>query len=62
VRWPDSRYLVIPLSGELEANRKHGQILVIRGWHRRYDLRKGSFDVPSEFVKNNANAISNAAD
>jgi len=57
VKWPDNRYLVISLSGEVSPNRQHGQILSLRGWHCRYDLQKGAFDVPPEFAENNAKAI-----
>ena len=55
--WPDSRYLVITLSGDVSPNRRHGQILSVRGWHCRYDLQKGTFDVPRSFAANNAKAI-----
>jgi hypothetical protein len=55
--WPDSRYLVILLWGELLPNGRHGQVRLIRGWHCRYDLQKGTFDVPPDFVDNNAKAI-----
>jgi len=57
VEWPDSRYLVIYLSGEVSPNRKHGQIRSLRGRHCRYDLQKGTFDVPPDFADNNAKAI-----
>jgi hypothetical protein len=55
--WPDSRYLVIGLSGELEPTRRHGQLLVIRGWWCRYDLTTGKFDVPDNFAEDNAEAL-----
>jgi hypothetical protein len=55
--WPDNRYLVISLSGDVSPNRKHGQIRSLRGWRCRYDLQKGSFDVPPDFAENNAKAI-----
>jgi|HubBroStandDraft_6_1064221.scaffolds.fasta_scaffold274157_2 hypothetical protein len=55
--WPDSRYLVILLWGELLPNDRHGQVRLIRGWHCRYDLQKGKFDVPPDFADNNAKAI-----
>ncbi len=57
VNWPDSRYLVISLSGEVSPNRRHGQIRVLRGWRCRYDLQNGRFDVPPEFAQNNAKAM-----
>jgi hypothetical protein len=56
VTWPDSRYLVISLSGDVSPNDHHGQIRSIRGWYCRYDLQKGTFDVPPEFAANNAKA------
>jgi hypothetical protein len=57
VNWPDSRYLVITLSGDVSPNRRHGQMRSVRGWRCRYDLQKGTFDVPPEFADNNAKAI-----
>jgi hypothetical protein len=57
VNWPDSRYLVITLSGDVSPNRRHGQIRSVRGWRCRYDLQKGTFDVPPEFADDNAKAI-----
>ena len=38
--WPDSRYLVISLSGEVSPNSRHGQLRSVRGWRCRYDLQK----------------------
>jgi hypothetical protein len=55
--WPDSRYLVISLSGEVEPNRHHGRIRSLDAWRCRYDLQKGTFDVPPDFLNNNAKAI-----
>lgn len=55
--WPDSRYLVIGLSGEVEPTRTHHQLAVIRGWQCRYDLTTGKFDVPDSFAKDNAKAL-----
>jgi hypothetical protein len=49
VTWPDSRYLVIGLSGEVHSNSRHGQILSVGDWHCRYDLKTGKFDVPPDF-------------
>lgn len=57
VSWPDNRYLVIALFGDVEPNRKHHQITSVRGWYCRYDLEKGTFDVPETFSKDNAKAI-----
>ncbi len=55
--WPDSRYLVISLAGDVLPTSRHGQILSVRGWHCRYDLQTGKFDVPADFAKSNAKAI-----
>ncbi len=55
--WPDSRYLVISLSGDVLPTSHHGQIRSIRGWHCRYDLQTGKFDVPADFAASNAKAI-----
>ncbi len=55
VNWPDSRYLVIALSGEVDGH--PGQILSVHDWRCRYDLQTGKFDVPREFRTNNARAV-----
>lgn len=55
--WPDSRYLVISLSGDASPNSRHSQLRSLRGWHCRYDLQTGKFDVPSDFAESNAKAI-----
>jgi uncharacterized protein len=57
VKWPDSRYLVISLSGQAPPNDQHGRIQSLRGWRCRYDLQNGTFDVPPGFAENNAKAI-----
>jgi hypothetical protein len=57
VQWPDNRYIVITLSGEVSPNGRHGQILSLNGWRCRYELQTGKFDVPASFAKNNAKAI-----
>jgi hypothetical protein len=57
VTWPENRYLVISLWGEVEPTYQHGQLLVVRGWHCRYDLATGRFDVPTSFAAENAKAI-----
>ena len=54
--WPDSRYLVISLSGDVSPNRHHGQILSLRDWQCRYDMQTGKFDVPDDFAANNVKA------
>jgi len=55
--WPDSRYLVISLSGSVLPTGHHGQIDALRGWRCRYDLQSGKFDVPPDFTANNVKAI-----
>jgi hypothetical protein len=61
-KWPDSRYLVITLSGEVSPNGRHVQLRSLRGWRCRYDLQQGRFDVPPDFAKNNAKAIASHAE
>jgi hypothetical protein len=55
--WPDSHYLVISLSGSVSPTSHHGQIDALNGWHCRYDLQTGKFDVPPDFAANNAKAV-----
>jgi hypothetical protein len=55
--WPENRYIVIGLWGEVEPNEHHHQLLAVRGWHVRYDLETGKFDVPDEFRDDNAKAL-----
>lgn|GEM_PF-931274 len=50
VHWPDSRYLIIGLSGE-------GERWSLKSWWCRYDLQKGTFDVPAQFARNNLQAF-----
>jgi hypothetical protein len=57
VDWPDSRYLVISLSGDVLPSRRHGQILSVQGWRCRYDLQTGAFEVPPDFRSDNAKAL-----
>jgi hypothetical protein len=61
-KWPDNRYVVLTLWGEVSPNNHHGQISSVRGWHCRYDLQTGKFDVPSDFAANNAKAIAPSSD
>ena len=56
-KWPDSRYLLIGLWGEVEPNGKHHQLTTVRDWRCRYDLQEGKFDVPQIFAKSNAEAL-----
>jgi hypothetical protein len=55
--WPDSRYIVISLSGNLDPTAHHGQMLQVRGWRCRYNLQTGKFDVPADFAANNKQAL-----
>jgi hypothetical protein len=55
--WPDSRYLIISLSGDVLPTSTHGQLQSLGGWQCRYDLQNGTFDVPVEFANNNAKAL-----
>ena len=59
--WPDSRYLVIALSGEVSPTKRHGQLQSLRGWRCRYDVVTGKFDVPADFATNNKKATAPAA-
>jgi hypothetical protein len=59
--WPNSRYIVISLSGSVLPTSHHGQIDALRGWRCRYDLQSGKFDVPPDFAENNAKAIAPAS-
>jgi hypothetical protein len=53
--WPDSRYIVIGLSFDMQGEEKPGQW--IEGWHCVYDLATRAFSVPPDFAENNAKAI-----
>ena len=53
--WPDSRYILIGLSGDADV-RDH-QTGTINGWQCRYDLEQGTFDVPQAFLKQNVKAL-----
>jgi hypothetical protein len=62
VNWPDSRSMsslcrAMCRPGDVSPNRRHGQIRSVRGWRCRYDLQKGTFDVPPEFKEHNAKAV-----
>jgi hypothetical protein len=61
VHWPDSRYLVLTLSAVMTARGHDGRQRYVEGWHCRYDLQTGTFDVPKEapkyFSRNNAKAL-----
>jgi hypothetical protein len=46
-----------PCRATWSPNKRHGQILFVRGWRCRYDMQTGTFDVPPEFKEHNAKAI-----
>lgn len=57
VSWPDNRYLVISLSGEMDKHPKNVAVKGLADWRCRYDLTTGTFDVPAVFAKGNAAAL-----
>ncbi|MBR0860020.1 hypothetical protein [Bradyrhizobium liaoningense] len=57
VNWPDNRYLVISLSGEMDKHPKNVAVKGLADWRCRYDLKTGTFDVPAMFAKANAEAL-----
>src|SRR5205807_1111810 len=58
VDWPANRYLLITLWGDASVKgRKPMQTSVVNGWHCRYDLQTGKFDVPPRFSADNAKAV-----
>ena len=54
--WPDSRYVVIGLSFDMQGE-DDKTAPWIEGWHCVYDLKTGKFSVPADFADNNAKAI-----
>jgi hypothetical protein len=54
--WPDSRYVVISLSFDMQGE-DDKTAPWIEGWHCVYDLKTGTFSVPAEFADHNAKAI-----
>jgi hypothetical protein len=55
LHWPDSRYVVIGLSFDMQGEEVKGPW--IDGWRCIYDLKTGEFSVPASFAANNAKAI-----
>ena len=53
--WPDSRYVVISLSFDMQGEDVPGPW--IEGWHCIYDLKTGEFSVPPGFAENNAKSV-----
>jgi hypothetical protein len=54
--WPDSRYVVISLSFDMQGE-DDKTAPWIEDWHCVYDLKTGAFSVPPDFAENNAKAI-----
>ncbi|MBB4398318.1 hypothetical protein [Bradyrhizobium sp. ERR14] len=57
VDWPNNRYLLISLSGEMDKHPKNVAVKGLADWKCRYDLKTGQFDVPKMFAKGNAEAL-----
>ena len=57
--WPDSRYVVISLSFDMQG--EEIKTPWIEGWHCVYDLKTGAFSVPPDFAENNAKAVKTPA-
>lgn len=57
VDWPNNRYLLISLSGEMDKHPKNVAVKGLADWKCRYDLKTGKFDVPAMFLKGNAEAL-----
>jgi hypothetical protein len=54
--WPDSRYVVISLSFDMQGEDVKDPW--VEDWHCvYYDLKTGTFSVPPDFAKNNAEAV-----
>jgi hypothetical protein len=53
--WPDSRYVVISLSFDMQG--EDVKAPWIEDWHCVYDLKTGVFSVPPDFAENNAKAV-----
>jgi hypothetical protein len=53
--WPDSRYLVLSLSFDIQGQDKPTPW--IEGWRCVYDLKTGNFSIPGDFAEKNAKAI-----
>jgi len=54
--WPDSRYVVISLSFDMQGE-DDKTAPWIEDWHCVYDLRTGAFSVPPDFADHNAKAV-----
>ncbi|KRR09590.1 hypothetical protein CQ12_13985 [Bradyrhizobium jicamae] len=54
-RWPDSRYLVLSLSFDIQGQKKPSPW--VEGWRCVYDMKTGKFTVPPDFADHNAKAV-----
>jgi hypothetical protein len=54
--WPDSRYVVISLSFDMQGE-DDKTAPWIEDWHCVYDMKTGAFSVPRDFAENNAKAV-----
>jgi hypothetical protein len=54
--WPDSRYVVISLSFDMQGE-DDKTAPWIEDWHCVYDMKTGAFSVPAAFAANNAKAV-----
>jgi hypothetical protein len=55
VHWPDSRYVVISLSFDMQG--EEVKTPWIEDWQCVYDLKTGTFSVPAEFAEKNTKAV-----
>ena len=53
-KWPDSRYIVVTLSFDIQGNEKPTPW--VDGWRCVYDTQTGKFSVPAGFAGHNAQA------
>jgi hypothetical protein len=53
--WPDSRYLVLSLSFDIQGQDKPTPW--VEGWRCVYDMKTGEFTVPPDFADHNAKAL-----
>jgi hypothetical protein len=53
--WPDSRYLVISLSFDMQGEEQ--KTPWIEAWHCVYEVETGTFSVPPDFAEHNAKAV-----
>lgn len=54
-KWPDSRFLVISLSFDVQGQETPSAW--VEGWRCAYDLKTGKFSVPPDFAGHNAAAV-----